>query len=94
MLDTIGETAVRMTTRTDNNLTVENKDIVLKKIEKDVEERPIESSQGNTKTESYTERKNSGYNVDEGGIYFEKYDKKGNVILRIPPEQKPIDERA
>ena len=49
MLDTIGESAVRMTTRTENNLAVENKDIALQKVEKAVEERPIESSQETAK---------------------------------------------
>ena len=52
MLDTIGESTVRMTTRTDNNLAVEHKDIALQKVEKAVEERPIESAQKSTKPES------------------------------------------
>jgi hypothetical protein len=94
MLDTIGESAVRMTTRTDNNLAVENKDIALKQVEKTVEERPVEESQESAKPDEETEDSSSGYDVDDGGIYFEKYDKQGNVIFRVPPEQKPIDEHA
>ncbi len=94
MLNTIGESAVRMTTRTDNNLAVENKDIALEKVEKTVEERPIESSQESTKPESDTEEKSGGYNMEDGSVFFEKYDKRGNVIFRTPPEQKPIDEHA
>lgn len=94
MLNTIGESAVRMTTRTENNLAVENKDAVLKQVEKAVEERPIESSQESAKPESDAGEKTGGYNVDDAGIYFEKYDKDGNMIYRSPPEQKPIDERA
>ena len=91
MLDTIGESAVRTTTRMDNNLAVENKDVAFKKVEKAVEERPIESSQESAKPESDADKKTGGYNVDDGGVFFEKYDKTGKVIFRTPPEQKPID---
>jgi hypothetical protein len=94
MLDTIGESAVRTTTRTDNNLAVENRDIAFKKVEKAVEERPIESTQESAKPESDAEKKTGGYNVDDEGVFFEKYDKNGNVVFRTPPEQKPIDEHA
>ena len=94
MLNTIGESAVRTTTLTDNNLAGENKEVALKKIEKAVEERPIESSQESAKPESDTEERTGGYNVDDRGVYFEKYDKNGKVIFRTPPEQKPIDEHA
>jgi hypothetical protein len=94
MLDTIGESAVRMTTRTETNLAVDNKDVALQKVEKAVEERPIESSQETAKPESDVDQKTGGYKTDDRGIFFEKYDKKGNVIYRTPPEQKPIDEQA
>lgn len=92
MLETIGESVVRTTTRADNNLAVENKDIDLKKVEKAVEERPIEGSQESAKPESDSAEKNGAYNADDGGIFYEKYDNKGNVIYRLPPEKKPIDE--
>ncbi len=94
MLETIGESAVRMTTRTDNNLAVENREVALQKVEKAVEERPIESPQESAKPESDTDKKTGGYKADNEGIFFEKYDEKGNVIYRTPPEQKPIDERV
>jgi hypothetical protein len=94
MLDTIGESAVRMTTRTDNNLAVENKDLALKQVEKAVEERPVEQPQESAQPEAETKNKTGGYDVDDRGIYFEKYDKNGKVIFRVPPEQKPIDELA
>lgn len=94
MLDAIGESAVRMTARTDSNLVVEHKDVALEKVEKTVKERPIESSQESAKPDSDTEKKSGGYNADDGGIFFEKYDEQGNVIYRTPPEQKPIDEHV
>ena len=94
MLESIGESTVRMTTRVDGNQAGDNKDAALQKTEKRVEERPIEDAQDSSKPESDTDQKTSGYNSDENGIYFERYDRKGNVILRVPPEEKPIDEHA
>ncbi|WP_319524980.1 hypothetical protein [uncultured Desulfosarcina sp.] len=94
MFNTIGESVVRTTTRADNNLALENRDVSLEKTEKVVEERPVENSEESAKSETEGDRKPSGYDVDDKGVYFEKYDKKGNVIYRIPPEQKPIDELA
>ena len=94
MLDSIGESAVRTTTRADNNLAVETKDVDLKKTEKIVEERPIQSAQENEAPSKDAEKRTGGYDVDDSGVFFEKYDEKGNVIYRLPPEQKPIDELA
>ncbi|BBO67553.1 hypothetical protein DSCA_14830 [Desulfosarcina alkanivorans] len=94
MLETIGESAVRMTTRTDSNLAVEHKDLALEKVEKAVKERPVESSQESSKPEADEREKTDGYNMEDGNIFFEKYDKNGNVIVRLPPEKKPIDELA
>lgn len=94
MLDTIGESTVRMTMRADNNLAVENKDVTLEKVEKAVEERPIESSQESAKPESDAKENTGGYDMENGSVFFEKYDKNGNVIFRTPPEQKPIDEHV
>jgi len=96
MLETIGESNVRMTARTDNNLAVENKDVALKQVEKQVEERPVETAQdsANAGLKEEDDTKSGSYSVDDTGVFFEKYDKDGNVILRVPPEQKPIDEHA
>ena len=94
MLDSIGESNVRMTTRTDYNYNVEDKAAALQKAEKVVEERPIENSEESAKSESQAKQETGGYQSDENGIFFEKYDKKGNVIFRVPPEKNPIDEHA
>ncbi|MGA6927303.1 MAG: hypothetical protein WBY88_16560 [Desulfosarcina sp.] len=94
MLNTIGESTVRMTTRADNNLALEHRDIALKKVEKTVRERAVEDPRKSAGSESESGQKTDGYDVDDGKVFYEKYDKDGNVILRMPPEQKPIDERA
>jgi hypothetical protein len=94
MLESIGESAVRMTSRTDAHLAGEQKEISQQKIAKAVQERPVEGSQESAKPEADAEKKNGGYNVDDDGVFFEKYDKDGKVIFRVPPEQKPIDQHA
>lgn len=94
MLNTVGESVVRTTTRADNNLALGNRDVTLEKTEKTVEERPVENSEKSAKSETEGNTNSSGYDVDDKGVYFEKYDKKGNVVYRLPPEQKPIDELA
>ena len=94
MLETIGESVVRTTTRADNNLAVENKDIDLKKVEKAVAERPVERLQESARSESEKSKKTGSYKSDDGGIFYEKYDNKGNVVYRLPPEKNPVDERV
>jgi hypothetical protein len=94
MLDTIGESAVRTTTRIDHNPAAQNKDDALKKIDKVVEERPVENAQENAKADTNTGQKTSGYDMDKRGIFYEKYDKKGNLLYRIPPKKMPIDEHV
>ncbi|BBO87829.1 hypothetical protein [Desulfosarcina ovata] len=94
MLEPIGEPAVRMTTRVDNHQAVDGQDVALEKTEKVVEERPIENTEESAKSESDASEKSGAYDVGDEGVYFEKYDKDGNVIYRVPPEQKPIDELA
>jgi len=92
MLNPISESVVRTTTRVDNNFVQENKDAALEKTAKATEERAVEDSEESTKPNLEDERDLSGYDVDDEGLYFEKYDKKGNVVYRLPPEKKPIDE--
>jgi hypothetical protein len=99
MIEPIGESTVRTTMRTESNVAVENRDVALERIEKVVEERPIEASakesaSPETEDKKQQEKKSSGYNMDDNGIFFEKYDRKGNVVFRTPPEEKPIDEHV
>ena len=94
MLESIGESTVRMTARVDQNNVAEDRNVALQKAEKLVEERPVEDTEQSTKPESDSEQKSGSYESDENGVYFEKYDKQGNVVFRAPPEQKPIDEHA
>jgi len=96
MFDAIGESTARIMVRAESNLAMGNNDTSLRKIEKKVRERPVESSKesSGSDTETDLDKKKADYKIDEEGVYFEKYDEKGNVIFRAPPEKKPIDEHV
>ena len=92
MLDSLGEISVRMTTRTESYQTTENRHIALQKAKKVIEERPIENAKNSATAGSIYEQDTDGYNFEDGAIFYEKYDKHGNVTIRVPQEKKPIDE--
>ena len=91
MIESVGPPTDSVATRIESNVAAENKNVDFDKLEKTVEERVIESTQEGT--ELFGE-KDSGFNKDKNGIFFEKYDKKGNVLFRIPSEQRPVDEHV
>ena len=80
MLEPLGEVAVRMTTRIEAHQTAGNKELALQKNERVAEERPVENTKKSAAGELDTEQETDGYNLDDGGIFYEKYDKNGNVI--------------
>jgi hypothetical protein len=90
MLDPLGEVEARMTTRTVGYQTTGSQNLAIHKAEKVVEENAKESAT----VESSAGRKTDGYNLDDDGICYEKYDKNGNVIIRVPREKKPINNIA
>lgn len=94
MLETIGESIVRTTTRADHHVAADNRTVDLKKAERAVAERPIEGSAASQYAESDAADKSGAYDIDDGDVYYEKYDRRGNVIYRLPPEKKPIDEHV
>lgn len=95
MLDIIGESAFKMKVGTHSHpVLAGNEALALKKAHKSVNERPVEKSQKSADPESGAEKERGQFDIDEEGLFFAKYDKNGNVILRLPPEQKPIDEHV
>jgi hypothetical protein len=94
MLDPLGKVDFRMTIRTDGYQTTRSRDLAIHKAEKVVEKRPLDNVKESATIESSAVQKTDGYNLDDGGIFYEKYDKNGNVIIRVPREKKPIDDIA
>ena len=62
--------------------------------EKVREERPIKPPQEKAEVEKKDEENTSGYTFEENRVIYEKYNNSGDVILRLPPAKKPVDERV
>lgn len=92
MLESIGESAVRVARQANNQLVSNNRDVALKKTADVVNERPVFASQESSNTESDIDQKAGSYNSDDEGIFFEKYDDHGNVTFRLPQENINVDE--
>ncbi|MBR9979756.1 MAG: hypothetical protein KFF50_01885 [Desulfatitalea sp.] len=60
------------------------------------EARPVEPSSASDATGSKNAEKDptSKYLMEGEKVVFEKYNKAGDVIYRLPPSDKPIDERV
>jgi hypothetical protein len=96
MFDTIGESSVRTVVRPDSTSAVADRQIQVERTERLREARPVEKSEDPAELKQEAQQKESStrYDLDEHVIVFEKYNKNGEVILRIPPKRTPIDELA
>lgn len=96
MIENIGESMLRSTTRVDPSNVVHDKEMNQQKAEQAREARPIEDSNAGAKTEDRKaeEEKSAKFTQVEKTLVFEKYDRNGEVILRIPPMTKPVDQLA
>jgi FKBP-type peptidyl-prolyl cis-trans isomerase len=63
--------------------------------------RPVDTTQkrAEAKKEAAAEKeeaakKHSAHMFEEGRVVYEKYNNNGDVILRLPPAKKPVDERV
>lgn len=92
MLESIGESAVRIAAHANNQSILNNSDVAHQKTAEAVNEPPVVASQESSNTESYADQKTGSYNSDDKGIFYEKYDVDGNVILRVPQEHINVDE--
>ena len=80
MISNINEGTLRTVSKIDTAGAVQERGLSQQKAEEVRQVRPVEDS--------------SKYVVDDNQVFFEKYDSKGELILRIPPSQKPVDERV
>lgn len=66
--------------------------------QKEIEARQIKAPKKEVETEKKPdlekkeEKKTSAHTFEEGRVIFEKYNNSGDVILRLPPAKKPVDE--
>lgn len=97
MIDHISENALRVSTKIGRNDTGHDRAMSLQKAEEIRDARPIEKSQAGGQTEKKNYKKKEGssrYIFNEDRIVFEKYDEHGDIILKIPRSQTPVDTLA
>lgn len=96
MINNISEGMLRTATKVDPSNMIHEKEMGQQKLEQAKENRPVENSESGAKPESRDARddKSSRFMRVENTMVFEKYDRNGDVILRIPPLTKPVNELA
>lgn len=98
MFDPIGEPNVRTILRPEPNIAINEKEIQTQQEQRVRESRAIEKSENGSeiKKEKQEEEKEqtAKYTQEEDRIVYEKYNKNGELVLRIPPKEKPLDELA
>ena len=96
MINNVSESALRSTTKVDPSVAVLDREVSQEKTERIKENRPIESAEAGVKAEAENaeEQRSSKFTLVQNKMVFEKYDKNGEVILRVPPSSKPVNEIA
>jgi hypothetical protein len=95
MINDISEGTLRVAARVGPSEIIHDKELSRQKAETLRQERPVEDSKSGAQTEKKKKDKEGDgkYLVEGKQVVFEKYDEKGNLILRVPPSYKPVDER-
>jgi len=98
MIDAIGDNAVKGTARVDLVASVGERNQFVKQEDRLRSDRPVEGSEEkddvllHLREEEQQKQGSAKYVVEKNRLFFEKYDKNGDLILRMPPENLPVDE--
>jgi hypothetical protein len=97
MINNISESTLRVASKIDPSGVIHEKEVYQQKAKQLREARAVEQSDAGDQAQAKADRKEEGssrYMLDDKKIVFEKYDRNGDLILRIPPSQKPVDKVA
>ncbi len=95
MLNSIGENEIRGSSRTEPATVAADETRTQKQAEEVRQSRPVEKSEAGQKSKTDDKKKESSkYKLEETKIIFEKYNKNGDLIIRIPPSHKSVDQKA
>lgn len=96
MFDSIGETTIRSMPKPESGLAASDKALQVQKTEKLKENRPVENAEEGAKSTLDMKKKeeSSKYKIEDKKIIYEKYNKDGEVIMRLPPNLNPVDEKV
>lgn len=96
MINNISEGPLRAATKIDPGTAIHDKQAVEDKVEQLRQARPVEDTESSDKAKQQkdSDQDSSKYLLEDKTIVFEKYNKDGDLVYRIPPSYKPVDERV
>lgn len=96
MINTISEGTLRTTAKIDPGGSIHEKQVTQQKAEQVRQQRPVENMDAGQKSESHKEQENdtTKYLLEDKTLVFEKYNEDGDLVYRVPPSHRPVDERA
>ena len=97
MINHINEGALRVATKIDPSSAIHDREVSQQKAHELREARPVEKSERGGQAERKDPKKEEGssrYLLEERHVVFEKYDENGDLVLRIPPSQTPVNTMA
>jgi hypothetical protein len=87
MLDSIGKSALKTTLTVAAKPVAGDKAAALNKTHKRVAAQPAENAPESTAAESNLSKGSSRFIIEESGLFFEKYDKQGKAVSRLPVQK-------
>lgn len=97
MINNISETTLRIASKIDPSGAIHDKEVMAQKAKELRKERPVERAESGNQTQAENRSKkedSSRYMMDNDRIVFEKYNKNGDLIFRLPPSEKPVDKHV
>ena len=95
MINNISEGALRVATKIDPSGAIHEKEVNQQKAEEVRQARPVEKSDQGSRAEAQNARQDEASGKflldDQKHMVFEKYDRNGDLVLRIPPSKTPVD---
>ncbi|MBI5063901.1 MAG: hypothetical protein HZB87_10690 [Desulfatitalea sp.] len=96
MINNISEGTMRTAVKIEPGEAIHDRQISQAKSEEIRKARPVENTESGSKAGSKNTQKESSskYLLEENTVVFEKYNKDGELLYRLPPTYKPVDERV
>jgi hypothetical protein len=97
MINNISESTLRVASKIDPSGAIHEKEVAAQKAKELRKARPVEKGEAGNQTETENQHKDkdsSRYLIDNNHIVFEKYNKNGDLIFRLPPSDTPVDKMA
>lgn len=95
MINNISESTLRVASKIDPSGAIHEKEVTAQKAKELRKARPVEKGEAGNQAEIENQNKgkedSSRYLIDNNRIVFEKYNKNGDLVFRLPPSDTPVD---